>query len=640
VKATPDAFSSTSLTHSNEAILYAALSGAHVINCSYGGSGFSNTEQAVVNFAASRGTMVIASAGNGGSESINYPCGYANVICVANTTSSDAKNSSSQYGYWVDISAPGSGIYGTVPYTGYASYSGTSASAPLVAGLCGLMLSANSSLTSAEIESCLKSTATNIDAQNPNYIGKLGAGRINAYAAVQCAILTTGATPPVAAFTNAINSCTGLVHFRDSSLNRPNTWLWDFGDGNTSALRNPDYTYITNGVYTVKLKVSNSIGADSVEKTGLVTIAKPDAPATVSDSRCGNGSLSLSATGSGGDLNWFETTTGGTSLNTGNSFNTPVLSSSKTYYVEEIIKFPSQNFGAFDTTIGTGAFFTANSDRRMYFDVISPVHIKSAKVYAGSAGNRRIEVRTSVGVLVTSTVVNIPLGESRIDLNLFVPIGTNYCIKVSGQPVDLYRNNAGSVFPYTVSGLINITGTDAGSPGYWYFFYDMEVAEAPCISQRAEVQATILLTTPVITLNGNVLTSTPATTYQWYLDGSPIPGATQQSYTMVQSGAYTVEVTGNGCTLMSDPFIFVGTEVIAQKDLIIYPNPVSKQLVLANLPSQSAIEIFDVLGNRISAGQQEIHNELIIDVSRLSPGVYFLKLHSGQGTMVRKFVRE
>jgi hypothetical protein len=272
------------------------------------------------------------------------------------------------------------------------------------------------------------------------------------------------------------------------------------------------------------------------------------------------------------------------------------------------------------------------------------VLIKSAKVYAGSAGNRRIEVRSKLGILIASATVNIPSGESRINLNLNIPTGTSYSIKISGQPVDLYRNNAGSVFPYTVSGLISITGTDAGSPGYWYFFYDMEVAPAPCISPRAPVDATILLATPVITLNGNVLTCNPAaSSYQWYLDGNAIPGATNQNYTALQNGLYTVEVTGNGCTVISDPVTFVGISIVGKKDLIIYPNPVNKNLILANLPLHSVVDIYNVIGSKIMAVQPEGRNakqEATIDVSTLPKGVYFLKLQTEKETVVRKFVRE
>ncbi|MEX1188649.1 MAG: S8 family serine peptidase, partial [Bacteroidia bacterium] len=97
------------------------------------------------------------------------------------------KSTFSNYGTWIDISAPGSSIRSTVPSTGYSSKSGTSMASPLVAGLCGLMLSANPLMSPAEVLECLQLTADNINSQNGNYIGQLGGGRINAEAALECA---------------------------------------------------------------------------------------------------------------------------------------------------------------------------------------------------------------------------------------------------------------------------------------------------------------------------------------------------------------------------------------------------------------------------------------------------------------------
>jgi len=63
---------------------------------------------------------------------------------------------------------------------------------PLVAGLAGLILSVNPTLTPNQVENCLRTTADNIDGANPTFIGQMGGGRINAYNAVQCAL--TGIT--------------------------------------------------------------------------------------------------------------------------------------------------------------------------------------------------------------------------------------------------------------------------------------------------------------------------------------------------------------------------------------------------------------------------------------------------------------
>lgn len=174
------------LTAGYEGIAWAANNGADVINMSWGGGGYSSYGQNVINNAYNQGCILVAAAGNDGVETVFYPAGYNNVIAVASTTSTDAKSSFSQYGNWITVSSPGSNIYSSIPNTGYQYKSGTSMASPLVAGLVGLMKSVNPALPQADLINCLTSTCDNINAANPNYIGKLGAGRINAFAAMQC----------------------------------------------------------------------------------------------------------------------------------------------------------------------------------------------------------------------------------------------------------------------------------------------------------------------------------------------------------------------------------------------------------------------------------------------------------------------
>ncbi len=79
---------------------------------------------------------------------------------------------------------------------------------------------------------------------------------------------------PVAAFTADDTSGTTplTVQFTDQSINDPTSWLWDFGDDSTSIIQNPSHTYTDTGTYTVKLKVTNSAGSDSLTKTNYITV--------------------------------------------------------------------------------------------------------------------------------------------------------------------------------------------------------------------------------------------------------------------------------------------------------------------------------------------------------------------------------
>ena len=175
-----------SLTSGYDGIIWAADNGADVINMSWGGGGSSNYGQNVCSYAWNLGSILIAAAGNDGTNQQFYPAAYDDVVAVASTTSGDAKSSFSQYGTWVSISAPGSSILSTNEGTSYQVTQGTSMASPMVAGLVGLMISHAPSATPQQVVNCLLSSCDNIDGANSNYIGQLGAGRINAYQALLC----------------------------------------------------------------------------------------------------------------------------------------------------------------------------------------------------------------------------------------------------------------------------------------------------------------------------------------------------------------------------------------------------------------------------------------------------------------------
>jgi PKD repeat protein len=79
--------------------------------------------------------------------------------------------------------------------------------------------------------------------------------------------------PPVAALgAENTKTCDGVVAFKDSSSNIPDSWSWNFGDGNTSNLQNPVHTYAASGTYTVSLTVSNSFGSNSVTRSNFITV--------------------------------------------------------------------------------------------------------------------------------------------------------------------------------------------------------------------------------------------------------------------------------------------------------------------------------------------------------------------------------
>lgn len=180
-------------------VLEASYSGARVINMSWSsGCVYNGYAQQVIDEVYANGSILVASAGNGttcgGASNLVYPAAYNHVIAVSSVGPVDNHeryignpSSTHQHNASVDICAPGYDVaLSTTPGT-YLTGNGTSFAAPMVSGTIALMLSANACLTADQVEYILKTTAVNIDALNPQYVGMLGAGRLNAAAAVQMA---------------------------------------------------------------------------------------------------------------------------------------------------------------------------------------------------------------------------------------------------------------------------------------------------------------------------------------------------------------------------------------------------------------------------------------------------------------------
>jgi len=122
-------------------IIWAVDNGASVINVSIEFKEPSPELEDAVNYAWSRGVVVIAAAGNEGSESPVYPACYENCIAVAAIRQDDTLAPLSNYGDWIDVAAPGFNIYSTLPDNSYGYKSGTSFASAYVSGLAALLFS-------------------------------------------------------------------------------------------------------------------------------------------------------------------------------------------------------------------------------------------------------------------------------------------------------------------------------------------------------------------------------------------------------------------------------------------------------------------------------------------------------------------
>jgi len=173
-----------------EGIKYAADKGARVTNCSWGSSSFSRYEQEVIDYATTKGSLVVASAGNENTNAPFYPASYKGVLSVVWGLNNDARYVGATYGTNTDVLALGTDVLSTYPtYTKipYRQLRGSSMAAPLVSGIAGLIASKFPNYSALQIGEQVRVTTDDIYSSgvNPDSIKYLaGKGRANAYRAV------------------------------------------------------------------------------------------------------------------------------------------------------------------------------------------------------------------------------------------------------------------------------------------------------------------------------------------------------------------------------------------------------------------------------------------------------------------------
>jgi hypothetical protein len=231
------------------------------------------------------------------------------------------------------------------------------------------------------------------------------------------------------------------------------------------------------------------------------------------------------------------------------------------------------------------------------------------------AGSTNVTYTTGPVTLADSYVWTLPAGATIVN-----GAGTR-TIKVN------FATNASS-------GVIKVSGSNACGLG----------ASSP----NFNLVVTPLPATPVITQNGSVLTSSASSGNQWYLDGVIIPGATNQQYTALANGTYTVVVTSNGCSSSPSNGIVILTVGIsldnAERNFSIYPNPSNGEfnIKVETLKSeQYTIEIYNNLGALVWKQEEVTVNGTFTAhvVLKESPsGIYMVALRNKANTIVKKLI--
>jgi hypothetical protein len=239
---------------------------------------------------------------------------------------------------------------------------------------------------------------------------------------------------------------------------------------------------------------------------------------------------------------------------------------------------------------------------------------------------------------------------SRINLNFSVPIGTGMSLRCTASP-NMYRSSAGIVFPYNVGGKISITGTNASTTRY-YFFYDWEIQSPSCSSARIPVTASILSAPAAAQFTftqagGNVNftnSSANGTSYLWNFGDGTTSTSTNPSHTYATSGNYNVMlITTNNCdsdTVYHNVVIVVtGVEENSLGNIEIYPNPARDNIsIKLNNTAIDQIVLTDVIGKellRINSMKPIVN----VDLTPYMDGVYFIRLISCDKTINHRITK-
>ena len=342
-----------------------------------------------------------------------------------------------------------------------------------------------------------------------------------------------------------------------------------------------------------RLRVTCTSGAaTNFSNIITITINNPSVSSPVIGSRCGTGTVNLSATPSAGaNLDWYSSLTGGLSLYTGNTFTTPVISATTTYYVAASIGGATENAGKL---VPTGTAITDFDDAGFVFNTTQNTTIVSTVVYPNGSGTITIALQNSAGtelavtgaIAVSGTGISTPV---TVPLGFAVPVGIGYRLVLKtltgfpGFSDGLIRDASGNTYPYTSpSGALSVTGGWlSGAITNYYYFFNLVITTACSSTPRVAITATVIAATPVSAAAAppaiceglsTTLTATsanPGYAYTW-TPGSLLGASV--SVSPATSTTYTVNAfdAGSGCAASAT----VTVNVNARPSVVsVNPNP-------------------------------------------------------------------
>ncbi len=265
---------------------------------------------------------------------------------------------------------------------------------------------------------------------------------------------------------------------------------------------------------------------------------------------------------------------------------------------------------------------------------ISPDNVSYSPA-AGFYGTDSFEVGVTDGTDTTYTTINVKVNKLPVVSINSIPA---VCSNKAPFSLALGQPSGGS---YSGTGMFgNEFRPEYGTQEITYTYTDQLGCKN---AAKTTITVNPVPAKPTVTFSHPNLVSSSASNNQWFLDGNPVSGATQQQYKPLANGEYVVVVTNEfGCSNTSMGYNFTGTGIanlLSAADFNLYPNPVESQFTIVT-PVQVQYEIVDLSNRKVASGSLNIGTNQI-DASALSRGTYLVQLKNEKNlSIVLKVVKQ
>lgn len=266
------------------------------------------------------------------------------------------------------------------------------------------------------------------------------------------------------------------------------SYHWSSGDTTQSIVVNK------SGVYTV---TTQGLCAQFTSLPKTIEALDNPPPTTVNDTVPPKGIATLVAAGS--QVSWYDAPTGGNFFFSGETFVTPPLDTSVTYWVSNFTSYDQPNEFVGMVNHQGSQIGDLNANGAIIFDCFKPFRLAKVKVYANTAAVRKIDLFNGEGELLQSKSIDIPSGTTVISLDMDIPIGNNLKLTTDESvnltnfgtySPQLRRSSQGVAYPYEIPNVVRLKSSNFGTMLYYYFYnWEIDYYGHECTSERVPVTA-------------------------------------------------------------------------------------------------------------------------------------------------------